>query len=370
MIGFWVAAAVLAAGAAALILHRASLGGAVARAADPQIDVYRRALEEIDELAERDLLDADERRGVRAEAARRLIAASGRSALQIRASGSPLIPLVVSAAVALAAVIIYFQVGSPNMPDQPFAARLARWRDHPETAPPAALAATLNVIANERPCDIMPLRKLAGLDLGLGDADGAAHALRRAMIIEPNNAALAAMLGEVKVLQKNGALTADARALFERALKDDPAQPAARYYLAKARIEDGDVAGGLADWRGLLAILPANDPRRAALEAQIAEVAQTGRLPPAEESSQPNPPPAELNSAIRGMVDSLAAQLQAQPNDPDGWVRLVRAYAVLGETTSRDVALNEARALYSRQPDELAALAQAARTPPMNGNGR
>jgi cytochrome c-type biogenesis protein CcmH len=72
-----------------------------------------------------------------------------------------------------------------------------------------------------------------------------------------------------------------------------------------------------------------------------------------------------MSGAIRGMVDGLAARLKAQPDDPDGWVRLVRAYAVLGETAARDDALAQARARYANQPGELAALAAAAATPAM-----
>jgi cytochrome c-type biogenesis protein CcmH len=368
MIGFWVAAAVLAAGAGALMLQRAARATAVAEAADPQIEVYRRALAEIDDLADRDLLAEDERRSVRAEAARRLISSADRARPTVRASRRPFIPLAAAAAVALAALAIYFQVGSPGAADQPFAARLAAWKVNPETAPPEGLAAVLNAAAAERPGDVTPLRKLAALDLSIGDADGAAHALRRAMMIAPTDAGLAAMLGEVKVLQNGGALTPDARALFVRAIGDDPGQPAARYYLAKAKISDGDVAGGLADWRALLATLAAADPRGAVLAGEIAAVQRDGRLPTAA-AQQAGPPSADMTAAIHGMVDGLAQRLRAQPDDPDGWVRLVRAYAVLGDAADRDQALAAARARYAGRPDELAALAAAARAAPMAGSG-
>jgi cytochrome c-type biogenesis protein CcmH len=368
MIGIWVAAAVLAAGVGALILQRAARGAATANAADPQIDVYRRALAEIDDLADRDLLAEDERRGVRAEAARRLISSADRAPPPVGASRRPIVPLAVAVAVACASLAIYLQIGSPDLHDQPFAARLAAWKKTPEAAPPEALAALLNAAAAERPGDVTPLRKLAALDLGLGDADGATHALRRAMMIAPADASLAAMAGEVKVLQNNGALTPDARALFARAIASDPGQPAARYYLAKAKITDGDIAGGLADWRALLAALPPADPRRAALAGEIATVERDGRLP-APATQQSGPPPAEMTSAIHGMVDGLAARLRVQPDDPDGWVRLVRAYAVLGDAPERDVALATARARYADRPDELAALAAAAKATPMTGGG-
>ena len=66
---------------------------------------------------------------------------------------------------------------------------------------------------------------------------------------------------------------------------------------------------------------------------------------------------------IAGMVEGLAARLAKSPDDPDGWVRLVRAYAVLGETAKRDAALASASARFKDQPKMLAALRPAADTP-------
>jgi cytochrome c-type biogenesis protein CcmH len=61
------------------------------------------------------------------------------------------------------------------------------------------------------------------------------------------------------------------------------------------------------------------------------------------------------------MVDGLAARLAADPNDAAGWVRLIRAYGVLGETAKRDEALRRASARFGDQPEIVAALKAAAR---------
>ena len=39
----------------------------------------------------------------------------------------------------------------------------------------------------------------------------------------------------------------------------------------------------------------------------------------------------DRQAMIRGMVDSLAARLEQNPNDREGWVRLARSYEVLNE---------------------------------------
>ncbi|HEY9219142.1 MAG TPA: c-type cytochrome biogenesis protein CcmI, partial [Phenylobacterium sp.] len=61
MIGFWVAAGLLAAATAVLVLHRAR-AAANASPEDATLAVYRRQLGEIDDLAARGLLAETERK--------------------------------------------------------------------------------------------------------------------------------------------------------------------------------------------------------------------------------------------------------------------------------------------------------------------
>ncbi|MBA3811632.1 MAG: c-type cytochrome biogenesis protein CcmI [Caulobacteraceae bacterium] len=359
MIGFWIAAALLAA-SAAILMVRGGRAAALGADRDPAVSVYRRALAEIDDMAERDLIAPDERRATRAEAARRLLVAADRQVQpptrRLGQSGL----LAVAAAGPFLAVLIYGAMGSPDAPDQPFAGRLARWRASPELDRPAELAAALRSLASEHPGDAEPLRRLASLDLALGDADGAAHALRKAITIAPDRADLLAPLGELVVLKAQGVVGPEADALFRRALRGDAGSPTARYYLARARIARGDGAGGLALWRDLLGALATGDPRRPMLEADIAAVERTGHLADAA----PPISSAAASEAIRGMVDGLAQRLETRPDDPAGWVRLVRAYAVLGESDKQAAAAARARRLYRGDPAVQRALAAAQRPAP------
>ncbi|MGI9169481.1 MAG: tetratricopeptide repeat protein, partial [Caulobacteraceae bacterium] len=218
--------------------------------------------------------------------------------------------------------------------------------------------ATLSALAAVRPTGLEPPRRLAALDLSLGDADGAIHALRRANAIAPGRPDLLAPLGELLVLKAGGDVGPEARALFSRTLAGDPGSPTARYYLGRAEIAGGRLGAGRGMWRALLDDLPAGDPRRPLLAREIAVAERTGRLADAA----PSGPPVRIFAAIRGMVDGLAARLRLHPDDPAGWARLVRAYGVLGEGESRAAALREARRLYAGRPDVLEALA-AAQTP-------
>ena len=364
---FWIGAALLAAGAAAAVLHRAARAGGVDGAVDPTLAVYRRALAEIDDLADRGLIAPREGRASRAEAGRRLLAAADRQILPVARSVRPWALIASAAAAPLLAVAIYLAIGTPGAVDQPFSRRLAVWLDKPELASAAELAAALHAMAVERPRDPEPLRRLAVLDAGLGDPNGAAHALRQALAIAPGRPDLLGPLGEITVWKAGGKVDGDAEIIFRRLSQADPKSPTARYYLGLAAINAGRTTAGLAGWRGLLADLPAQDPRVDQLARDIASVEKTGLPAPTPQTQ--DVPPAAMSAAIRGMVDGLAERLKSHPDDPAGWVRLVRAYGVLGEPDRQTAALSTARKLYARQPDILAQLDAAAGAGTGTGTG-
>ncbi|MDG2523293.1 c-type cytochrome biogenesis protein CcmI [Caulobacter segnis] len=357
MIAFWIAAAAVSALAAALVLRGAARP---APAGDETLSLHKRQLAEIDELAERGLLAEGEVRSARTEAARRLLSAADEAATATRQGGRRT-ALIVAGIAPLAAVVIYVLVGAPDQPDQPYAKRIAEWRaSDPRSLEPDAIAAVLEAAAKEKPNDPEPLRNLAILKSALDDAPGAQAALRRALRVAPDRVDLWTALGEAFVLEARGQINDDAVRAFDEAVKRDPKALTPRYYLGRGRILKGEAAEGLTLWRGLLPDIPAGDPRRTVLEGEIAAVARDGRLPmPEPEAAQPQVSPAD----IQGMVDGLAARLKEQPDDPEGWVRLVRAYAVLGDAAKRDATLAEARARYKDQPQVLDALTAAAEVP-------
>jgi cytochrome c-type biogenesis protein CcmH len=62
--------------------------------------------------------------------------------------------------------------------------------------------------------------------------------------------------------------------------------------------------------------------------------------------------PEQRQQAIRGMVDGLAARLERQPEDVEGWRMLGRSWAVLGEAAKSAAAY---RQVASRLPDDVTA---------------
>lgn len=360
MIVFWIAVGLMSAAVAGLILRRAARAVAGGGDADSTLPLYQRQLAEIEDLADRGLIAADERRSAHAEAARRLLSAADAAGPVWTANATSRPRLVALAVVGpVAALGLYLVAGSPGYGDQPYAQRLDQWRTTSPTQLDAPrMAAVLRSVTAERPEDPEPYRFLAIAEMASGDAPAAARALREALRLAPDRADLWESLGEALMVAAEGEVTPQASAAFRRALEQDPQAATARFHLARGQIEAGEVEAGLGQWRALLADLPAADPRRPVLQAAIADVA-AGPRPQAPAMAEVGAP------QIAAMVEGLAARLAAEPDDPEGWVRLVRSYSVLGDAPRRDAALAQARARYADNPQILNQLVQAAAAEPM-----
>ena len=366
---FWIAAGALAAAAVAAIFARSAAAARAANtsAEDPALGLYRRQLSELDVLAGRGVMGAEELSAAKAEAGRRLLSAAEVHRRAERPGGPKARTVVLAAALtaALVALGLYLTVGSPGLKDEPYQARLAVWRSaDPSTLGAPQMAALLRSIAQQRPHDAKVFDYLGRAELASGDNIAAAIAFRKAATLEPRRADLQAMIGEALSLDAGGVPPLDARAAFQRALALDPTNAAARYYLGRADIADGRVQQGLALWRNLAAGLAPGDGRRAALLAEIDAVGGGGGggdAPVQDAGPNPAPPaqgaPAQIPPAqmafIRAMVAKQAADLDAQPNDPQGWARLVRSYGVLGDKAAQAQALAKARKLFAGRPDAL-----------------
>lgn len=368
MMVFWIATAMAAGGCALLVILLARRGAGGVGGENPALIAHRRQLSEIDELAERGLLNPEDKAAARAEAARRLLSVADAASILEQSGGRGSRLFVAGAAVSasVAALALYLIFGGHGLPDQPYSARLAAWRrTDPGSLNVQQLAAVLRQISADRPNDPKALGYLGRAELAAGDPYAAAKALKRAAALSPRQADVQLMLAEALLDQSDGRPTAEALDALRRTMVLDPDNLPARYSLGRQEIAEGDLAGGIALWRGVLDRLAPHDPRRAAFAAEIQSVAAGGSLEtPQSAGPGQTAPPADLTPFIRGMVASLAARLSAHPDDADGWKRLVRSYGVLHDKAGQMRALSEARRHFTGRADVLKALADEAEAHP------
>ena len=362
--------------------------------ADYDLTVYRDQLRELESDRARGLVSEEQEEAARTEIERRILrAARAREAAQAIEAPQAAEPrdapargptawrrraaaLGLGLCIPALAAGVYASLGTPGLPGRPFAeierpveepAAVAAFRE-----PVERLAARLQ----SDPDNLEGWLLLGRSYVVLQRYPEAADALRQAAALSGGEPDVLGMLGEAIVWANDGVVVPEAVRVFRQALETQPDDPVSRFHLALARAQAGEVREAYEIWLALAADTPADAAWRGDLEGLIRQAAEVlgvepGSMPSgpplAEAPSGPTADdmaaaaemsPDERTEMIRGMVESLAARLEENPDDAQGWRRLARSYAVLGEPGK---ALDTLRRAVKLAPDDLATLHAYAR---------
>jgi cytochrome c-type biogenesis protein CcmH len=246
----------------------------------------------------------------------------------------------------------------------------------------ARLIAAVESRLKEHPEDGRGWDVIAPVYLRLGRHADAAFAYGRAAHLLGEDTARLAGLAEATMLRDNGRVTDEAKRALERLLKLEPGHVQARFWLAFGKEQEGQFAEAAAAYEQLMADAPADAEWRPMLQERIAAVRT--ELGPGNDSSQPRAPasaaksgagptaadvsaaerlsPSERQAMIDGMVSGLAARLEKDGRDVEGWGKLIRALTVLGRKDEAQAALGRARQSLADEPHALATLAELAKS--------
>ena len=348
------------------------------------MEVHRDQLEEIARDLARGTIDAREAQAARAEIGRRMLAlASEPAAEPAHTGGSRLLAAALALALPATAFALYIDRGAPGAPGVPFAEqRAAGTNQDPQIV---EFARTLRARVASNPEDLEAWVRLAQVSAVFNMAEDALNAWRTADRLAGERPELAGPLGEAAVLAANGQVTPEAQRAFARVLAADPGDPRARYYAGQALAQAGDLNAAVRMWFDLAAASAPDAPWLPTVREAMTQAAREARIdlsrlrpspdnrpavssiaPPQSvfaASANPSVPPggqallalpeAERAQAIRGMVEGLAARLEAQPDDLEGWQRLARSWQALDEP-------EKALAAYARTaeiaPDQIQVL--------------
>jgi cytochrome c-type biogenesis protein CcmH len=311
------------------------------------IAFHKAQLSEIDRDVARGQLPAGEAAGARAEAARRLIAASDAAEASAvrddRFASARRQAAVVTIFVVVPAVTfgLYFRFGSPSLPDQPI---LARATTSPESGNLEGALAKIEAHLLADPSDGRGFAVVAPVYMRLERFDDAAKAYEAALRLLGEDAQRRADYGEALTAAAGGIVTAQARAAFEQALVKQSDSPKARYYIGLAAEQDGDKAKAIALYQKLLDDGPPGAPWLQVVRQRLAGLGVSAPTAGGGEAAAIAAlDPEAQQGAIRGMVENLAARLAQNGGNAQEWLRLIRAYGVLHDTDKAKDAMNKAR---------------------------
>lgn len=364
---FWLFAICLTIAATLVVLLPLTRGRIAAVSADHNdLEVYRDQMREIDADAGRGMIDPQSAQQARLEIARRLLraeklAADSDAQLMSKSSWQRIVALAAVLSVPLISWGVYSVYGSPDLPSLPLSARLTA---NPERNSVEELIARAERHLAEQPQDGRGWDVLAPIYLRLGRSNDSVNAYRTAIRLQGENYLRVIGLGEALSMAAGGTITSEAQKLFEKAATLEPNDVRPQYFLARGMIQDGHKDEAAAMLQGFLDKAPADAPWRGQLADAIAQIKGNDVTPQKGPSADEIEAAAKLSDTdrtamIENMVAGLNEKLKADPNDVDGWKRLVRSYVIMKrDNDALDALKRGAAALDAAKRDDLVKYAQ------------
>lgn len=344
-------------------------------------EVYRARLAEIETDRKVGRLSAEEAEAAEAEEGRRLITlAEGPQATSASARPSRLaIFCLIAMCVGVPGITVltYLTRGAPEMPDM---AAASRTMENPQDQTLTQLLERAEAQLARRPDDVQGWKVVAPVYLRLGRVDDAIAAWRNAVRLEPDNPDLKSSLAEAIVTGAAGVVTEEARSLFEQAHEQRPGDAKSRFYLAIALTQEGRNTEAVEAWRTLIGDAPPQAPWLEAARSQLSLAAERAGVELVEEADRTTaqagsagPSREDIEAAqqmsaedraqmIETMVAGLAERLSENPDDKQGWRRLIRSYTVLNRKDDATAAIASAREHFAGDGAFLEELAQIERS--------
>lgn len=376
------ALALMTAVAVMAVLWPLSRRRAPREAREADLAVYRDQLAELERDLAAGLLSPEQAQAARVEVSRRMLAAADQAGIEGAAApaqtGTGRRRMVAALALVALPVIgagLYWQLGSPALPGAPLAERLAAPADRTDVA---ILVRKVEEHLAANPTDGQGYELLAPVYVRMGRLDDAVRAYAQAIRILGSTAERQAALGETLVLRAEGIVNEDAARAFKAALALEPDMAKARYFLGLAAEQDGRRAEAVAIWTQLVEEAPPGAPWVGVVRAALARAgAPVPQMKPAAPPASPGlaiPGPSaqdvaaasslsadQRSAMVQGMVDRLEQRLKASPKDLDGWLRLARAFQVLGDPAKVRGALDQARSAFAGDAEANAWIDAAAK---------
>ncbi len=345
---FWIVIAIATALVALVLLYplTRSIGRETAASlpadAEKEQAVYRDQLKEVERDQAEGLISAEDADYARAEIGRRLLAATERAKVEAPADAPAkrplrlrLVELLIILALPGIGVPLYLQVGAPGTEDQPLEARLANPGKDMQL-----LLVKVGRHLRQNPDDVAGWELVAPIYVEYQMVDKAADAYRNLIRLKGASAERNGALAELLIQMAGGRVDDAALEALQEGAKAAPKDARIAFYLALRLEQEGKRAEAFAAYKAIRDAAP-KDANYLDLVNQHVASSDPSKPAPNPEAAAPGNPTAEDMAAaqgmssgdrqqmIMGMVATLDARLKNEPDNFEGWMRLVRSYAML-----------------------------------------
>jgi cytochrome c-type biogenesis protein CcmH len=293
----------------------------LATSADKRVDydmvIYRDQLAEVEKDLARGLLSADQVETARTEILRRMLAAEDAEIAMpmICNTGKNLkmrkiTALLVIVLLPIATLLTYNYLGAPELAGAPYAQRA-------KNDPNFAIAADVEQLAEKlkKNPEAKGFKQLGDALSMLKRYQEAANAYQRAIDLGSDNAGTWSELGESIALANDGSVVPEARAAFMKALKLEPRDARARFYVGLAYAQINKTTEAINIWQELLKDSPTDAPWVTMVKEHISTYSKQADVTSDKKSENMKSAPPTLETANKATADAIMAAPPEQQNE-------------------------------------------------------
>lgn len=329
--------------------------------------IFLDQLKEVDAELEEGILSVSEAESARLEIKRRLLAENKKVHGKDRVGGAVVIVLC-AALIPVGALGLYSLLGSPELASVPFAERgeeraiAAEQADRVNEVRQIAQRVEDRLTADPNGGETEKWYLLGQTYLQLENYSKAAETLSKIADRDDVTLEMRMAYAEAIIGAADGAITPNALAIIDETLRQNPNLPSAVFWKAMSEEQDGKQRDAFSRLADFVEQAIGNEPWLQTFVFQANRIAATLGEAPIDPPRLKGPTQADIQAAqemsleeqrefIASMVDGLAARLEDNPNDIQGWLQLARAYSVLGRDEDADQALQNAWGLAKDLPE-------------------
>ncbi len=343
------------------------------------------ALDAIERDLSTDIIDAASANTAKAEIARRYMAQKdSKSDCQISARSAKYTTIIAAAAISVLCIgtaSLYAFKGSPELPDLPLSEQIRRNADTARFHHVKRMERYLNT----EPEDAKGWALIAPVYREEGQLENASRAYQNALkwgeFTDKETSHLIARYAEARLSQTAGNFTLELHQLVDESYRLDSSNTEAAFLYGLSLEKSDKQEAALKHWKRVAGSFR-DEPALASQAVQRIQ-ALTNTHPMVAPNATPDMvsdhPPIQRGptqedvaaamqlstndrqSMIQGMVDGLALKLEDNPNDIQGWERLINAYVVLKQTEKASQSLAKANTFFTNKPSELGRLSNLAK---------
>lgn len=318
---------------------------------------YKARLSEIDKDLELGRLDEVSAEAAKTEEARRLIKSTENAKpLNVSTTNKTLV-LVAALFLPLFSLPFYLSVGSPQK---------ATVSNIVENTNAEASIEELLAVAEKRlsthPDDSNGWKVIAPVYMRMGRFDDAIKAYESVLRVEGDSTEFLLKLTDAHIEKNQGQVNETAQNLVSRVLTIDKDNVIAKFYTGIIALQSDKPDETMRIWQTMLDEANGDEEWIPIIQGRIAELKSLEQAPSLPELNQEtlnaaeNMSPEDRLEMIGQMVSSLSDKLKENPNDKQGWQRLIRSYMVLDRTEDAKTALNNAQKQFSDDKTFIASL--------------